>query len=228
MLSTEAVSHFSRSASRWARWRRRTSMVSESRAMVRAPAPVLGGVLVDLPAVDDELLGDGDEAGVERGVGPLVTARFAVPPPASSSKPGLLYLGVTHERAGSETYAQMLNGDRTIGALGPAEAAFATKWAAHSLAIQTGGLPPERGPFWHLPRARLRLKQRASACSVGAQRLLSVEDAEVGIGVKDPSRCSGRRPARQGRPAGVGRLRRTVTNRSWLLPAACPTPSRSD
>ncbi|APU41211.1 MULTISPECIES: dCTP deaminase [unclassified Streptomyces] len=33
-------------------------------------------------------------------------------------RPGLLYLGVTHERTGSESYAQMLNGDRTIGALG--------------------------------------------------------------------------------------------------------------
>ncbi|MFG2836929.1 deoxycytidine triphosphate deaminase [Streptomyces zaomyceticus] len=33
-------------------------------------------------------------------------------------QPGLLYLGVTHERTGSERYAQMLNGDRTIGALG--------------------------------------------------------------------------------------------------------------
>ncbi|MGW9324730.1 dCTP deaminase [Streptomyces koyangensis] len=33
-------------------------------------------------------------------------------------QPGLLYLGVTHERTGSENYAQMLNGNRTIGALG--------------------------------------------------------------------------------------------------------------
>ncbi|MBK6011786.1 deoxycytidine triphosphate deaminase, partial [Streptomyces sp. MBT53] len=32
--------------------------------------------------------------------------------------PGVLYLGVTHERTGSETYAQFLNGDRTVGALG--------------------------------------------------------------------------------------------------------------
>ena len=32
--------------------------------------------------------------------------------------PGLLYLGVTHERTGSEKYAQMLNGNRTIGSLG--------------------------------------------------------------------------------------------------------------
>ncbi|MFE3167945.1 deoxycytidine triphosphate deaminase [Streptomyces sp. NPDC059224] len=32
--------------------------------------------------------------------------------------PRALYLGVTLERTGSETYAQMLNGDRTIGSLG--------------------------------------------------------------------------------------------------------------
>jgi dCTP deaminase len=32
--------------------------------------------------------------------------------------PGVLYLGITHERTGSECYAQLLNGDRTIGALG--------------------------------------------------------------------------------------------------------------
>jgi len=33
-------------------------------------------------------------------------------------QPGLLYLGVTLERTGSERYAQLLNGDRTTGALG--------------------------------------------------------------------------------------------------------------
>lgn len=33
-------------------------------------------------------------------------------------EPGKLYLGVTHERTHSERYAQMINGDRTIGALG--------------------------------------------------------------------------------------------------------------
>ncbi|MGW7368426.1 dCTP deaminase [Streptomyces sp. NPDC054841] len=32
--------------------------------------------------------------------------------------PNTLYLGVTHEETGSETYAQFLNGDRTTGALG--------------------------------------------------------------------------------------------------------------
>ena len=33
-------------------------------------------------------------------------------------QPGVLYLGLTHERTGSETYAQLLNGNRTMGALG--------------------------------------------------------------------------------------------------------------
>ncbi|MEI5099410.1 deoxycytidine triphosphate deaminase [Streptomyces sp. PmtG] len=33
-------------------------------------------------------------------------------------EPGVLYLGVTLEKTGSETYAQLLNGDRTIGTLG--------------------------------------------------------------------------------------------------------------
>lgn len=33
-------------------------------------------------------------------------------------RPGQLYLGVTHERTHSERYAQMINGDRSLGALG--------------------------------------------------------------------------------------------------------------
>lgn len=33
-------------------------------------------------------------------------------------RPGGLYLGLTHERTGSQRYAQLLNGDRTTGALG--------------------------------------------------------------------------------------------------------------
>lgn len=33
-------------------------------------------------------------------------------------RPGVLYLGVTYERTGSERYAQFLNGDRSTGALG--------------------------------------------------------------------------------------------------------------
>lgn len=32
--------------------------------------------------------------------------------------PDVLYLGITHERTGSERYAQLINGDHTTGALG--------------------------------------------------------------------------------------------------------------
>ncbi|MDT8911804.1 dCTP deaminase domain-containing protein [Amycolatopsis sp. PS_44_ISF1] len=32
--------------------------------------------------------------------------------------PGELYLGITHERTCSEAYAQLINGDRSVGALG--------------------------------------------------------------------------------------------------------------
>ncbi|GGY67056.1 MULTISPECIES: dCTP deaminase [Streptomyces] len=43
-----------------------------------------------------------------------------VPIPAAGFEltPDVLYLGVTYERTGSEAYAQLLNGSRTIGALG--------------------------------------------------------------------------------------------------------------
>jgi dCTP deaminase len=33
-------------------------------------------------------------------------------------RPGRLYLGVTHERTHSESFAQMINGDRSLGSLG--------------------------------------------------------------------------------------------------------------
>ncbi|CAM5632870.1 dCTP deaminase [Streptomyces spiroverticillatus] len=48
------------------------------------------------------------------------TTTTEVPIPATGFvlRPGILYLGVTHERTGSETYAQFLNGNRTTGALG--------------------------------------------------------------------------------------------------------------
>ncbi|WP_188115978.1 hypothetical protein [Salinispora fenicalii] len=50
-----------------------------------------------------------------------MTATWTPPPPPRSpnrpSQPGLLYLTVTHKRTGSETFAQILNGDRAIGAL---------------------------------------------------------------------------------------------------------------
>jgi dCTP deaminase len=41
-----------------------------------------------------------------------------IPPEGTVLEPGKLYLGVTHERTHSERYAQMINGDRTVGALG--------------------------------------------------------------------------------------------------------------
>lgn len=55
--------------------------------------------------------------------GPAIAAARAageitIPTAGLILEPGVLYLGVTHERTGSETYAQFLNGDRTIGALG--------------------------------------------------------------------------------------------------------------
>ncbi|WP_435600195.1 dCTP deaminase [Streptomyces sp. C10-9-1] len=49
---------------------------------------------------------------------PTAYTEETIPSTGLVLQPGLLYLGVTHERTGSETYAQMLNGDRTIGALG--------------------------------------------------------------------------------------------------------------
>ena len=42
----------------------------------------LGVVLIHLPAVDHELLGNGDEPGVQVGAGPLLAARLAPPQPA--------------------------------------------------------------------------------------------------------------------------------------------------
>ncbi|MFJ8085511.1 dCTP deaminase domain-containing protein [Streptomyces sp. NPDC096205] len=41
-----------------------------------------------------------------------------IPPEGMVLRPGQLYLGVTHERTHSERYAQMINGDRSLGALG--------------------------------------------------------------------------------------------------------------
>jgi hypothetical protein len=46
----------------------------------------LGVVLVHLPAVDNELLGDGDEPGVQVGVGPLLPARLAPAQPAEGDQ----------------------------------------------------------------------------------------------------------------------------------------------
>ncbi|MFD8058486.1 MULTISPECIES: dCTP deaminase [Streptomyces] len=41
-----------------------------------------------------------------------------IPPEGYVLLPEHLYLGITHERTGSETYAQLLNGSRSVGALG--------------------------------------------------------------------------------------------------------------
>lgn len=41
-----------------------------------------------------------------------------IPPEGMELVPGNLYLGVTHELTQSDRYAQLINGDRTLGALG--------------------------------------------------------------------------------------------------------------
>jgi dCTP deaminase len=49
---------------------------------------------------------------------PTAFTEVTVPATGLVLEPGVLYLGVTHEKTGSETYAQFLNGDHTIGRLG--------------------------------------------------------------------------------------------------------------
>ncbi|MEU6346260.1 deoxycytidine triphosphate deaminase [Streptomyces sp. NPDC046977] len=49
---------------------------------------------------------------------PTPFAETSIPDGGLVLEPGLLYLGVTLERTGSERYAQLLNGDRTTGAMG--------------------------------------------------------------------------------------------------------------
>ncbi|WP_432022794.1 dCTP deaminase [Streptomyces parvus] len=49
---------------------------------------------------------------------PTPYSETAIPDSGYVLHPGVLYLGITHETTGSEMYAQFLNGDRTIGALG--------------------------------------------------------------------------------------------------------------
>ncbi|MEV5507891.1 dCTP deaminase [Streptomyces orinoci] len=49
---------------------------------------------------------------------PTAFTETVIPAAGTVLEPGVLYLGVTYERTGSETYAQMLNGDRTTGSLG--------------------------------------------------------------------------------------------------------------
>ncbi|MBO0517645.1 dCTP deaminase domain-containing protein, partial [Streptomyces beijiangensis] len=47
---------------------------------------------------------------------PTAYTELDIPATGLVLKPGVLYLGVTLERTSSDTYAQLLNGDRTIGA----------------------------------------------------------------------------------------------------------------
>ncbi|MCX4822453.1 deoxycytidine triphosphate deaminase [Streptomyces sp. NBC_01142] len=49
---------------------------------------------------------------------PTAFTEVTVPAIGLVLEAGVLYLGVTYEKTGSETYAQFLNGDRTIGGLG--------------------------------------------------------------------------------------------------------------
>jgi dCTP deaminase len=49
---------------------------------------------------------------------PTPYSETTIPDSGLVLQPGVLYLGLTHERTGSETYAQLLNGNRTVGALG--------------------------------------------------------------------------------------------------------------
>ncbi|GAA3624753.1 dCTP deaminase [Nonomuraea rosea] len=49
---------------------------------------------------------------------PAPFTETSIPATGMTLAPGTLYLGVTHERTCSERYAQLLNGDRTTGALG--------------------------------------------------------------------------------------------------------------
>ncbi|WKX72166.1 deoxycytidine triphosphate deaminase [Streptomyces sp. XD-27] len=49
---------------------------------------------------------------------PTAFTEQTIPTSGLVLKPGVLYLGVTLEKTGSETYAQMLNGDRATGSLG--------------------------------------------------------------------------------------------------------------
>ncbi|MFJ1757741.1 dCTP deaminase domain-containing protein [Kitasatospora sp. NPDC088134] len=49
---------------------------------------------------------------------PTPFTEIAIPSDGLVLEPGVLYLGATLEHTGSERYAQLLNGDRTTGALG--------------------------------------------------------------------------------------------------------------
>ncbi|MFF9489876.1 deoxycytidine triphosphate deaminase [Streptomyces sp. NPDC014676] len=49
---------------------------------------------------------------------PTAFTEESIPDTGFVLRPGLLYLGITLERTGSEMYAQLLNGDLTTGSLG--------------------------------------------------------------------------------------------------------------
>ncbi|MEU8263446.1 deoxycytidine triphosphate deaminase [Micromonospora sp. NPDC048999] len=49
---------------------------------------------------------------------PSTFVEQVIPPEGMELLPGNLYLGVTHERTHSELYAQFINGDHSLGALG--------------------------------------------------------------------------------------------------------------
>lgn len=49
---------------------------------------------------------------------PTSYIEISIPPEGVVLEPGRLYLGVTHERTKSERFAQLINGDRTVGGLG--------------------------------------------------------------------------------------------------------------
>jgi dCTP deaminase len=49
---------------------------------------------------------------------PTLYTETTIPTNGLVLHPGVLHLGVTHERTGSERHAQLLNGDRTTGTLG--------------------------------------------------------------------------------------------------------------
>lgn len=48
---------------------------------------------------------------------PTEFERMTIPAEGVVLRPGVLYLGVTHERTSSDRFAQFINGDRSLGAL---------------------------------------------------------------------------------------------------------------
>lgn len=50
--------------------------------------------------------------------GPTGSRHIEIPETGYVLEPGVLYLGLTHELTGSARYAQLINGDRSLGSLG--------------------------------------------------------------------------------------------------------------